>query len=230
MEDERYRRGQIYTIRNIKDDTMIYVGSTIDNLSKRFHRHKVQCKSGHSITLYSHIVDNDWSDWYIELYEMYPCNNKKELCRREGQVIREIGTINKKIEGRTKEKWYEDNKEKVSQYHKELYNDNKEKISQKHKEYYERNKEELIQKKKEWNEKNKEKVLEYKKEYIELNKEKISQKLKEYYERNKEEILQKVCCNICGAFLTKSGLKRHQRTKKCMEALNNTTSNIQDCE
>ncbi len=56
MEDERYKRGQIYTIRNIKDDTMIYVGSTIDNLSKRFHRHKIDCKSEQSkVTLYKHI-------------------------------------------------------------------------------------------------------------------------------------------------------------------------------
>ena len=175
MEDERYKRGQIYTIRNIKDDTMIYVGSTINSLSKRFHKHKIECKGGIScVTLYSYIIDNDWSGWYIELYEAYPCNNKKELERREGQIIREIGTINKNIAGRTIKEYREDNKE------------------------------EIIQKK------------------------------KEYYERNKEEInekrSEKLCCDICGAFSTKPNLAKHQRTKKCMEALNNTTSNIQDCE
>ena len=77
--DERYKRGMIYTIRNIKDDTMIYVGSTINTLSKRFDNHKSDCKRGLCFSLYSHIVDNDWTDWYIELYEAYPCNNKKEL-------------------------------------------------------------------------------------------------------------------------------------------------------
>jgi hypothetical protein len=227
MEDERYLRGQIYTIRNIKDDTMIYVGSTINSLSKRFHKHKKDCKGGIScITLYYHIVDNDWSDWYIELYEMYPCNNKKELCRREGQVIREIGTINKNIAGRTQKEYREDNKEKVSQYQKEYYESNKDELSKQKKEYYERNKE--------YREDNKEKVSQYNKAYREDNKEKVSQKLKEWYEDNKQKVLQKnkekVCCNICGAFSTKNHLPRHQRTKRCMEALNNTTSNIQDCE
>ena len=201
MEDERYRRGQIYTIRNIKDDTMIYVGSTIDSLSKRFYKHKMDCKGGISrVTLYSHIIDNDWSDWYIELYEMYSCNNKRELVRREGEVIREIGTINKCIAGRTKKEYREENEEY---------------LKQKDKEYYEKNKEKIIQKTKEWYEDNKE----YK-----------SQKSKEWYEKNKETKLQKVCCNICGTFSTKQHLPRHQRTKKCMEALNTTTSNIQDGE
>ena len=44
--DERYKRGMIYTIRNIKDDTMIYVGSSINNLSKRFCHHKGACNKG----------------------------------------------------------------------------------------------------------------------------------------------------------------------------------------
>jgi hypothetical protein len=204
-------------------------------LSKRFHKHKKDCEGGIScVTLYYHIVDNDWSDWYIELYEMYPCNNKKELERREGQVIREIGTINKKIEGRTKKEYYEDNKEKVSQKHKEWYNDNKETISQNAKEYYENNKEIISQYKKEYYENNKETISQKGKEWREHNKEHKSQKDKEYRECNKDKIAkkksEKVCCDICGAFTTKNNLKRHQQTKKCMEALNNTTSNIQDCE
>jgi hypothetical protein len=37
---------------------------------------------------------------YIELYEMYKCNTK-ELVKREGEIIRQIGTLNKNIAGRT---------------------------------------------------------------------------------------------------------------------------------
>jgi len=141
--DERYKRGMIYTIRNIKDDTMIYVGSSINNLSKRFDNHKRCCKVGKSgISLYSHIVDNDWSGWYIELYEMYPCNNKKELNRREGEVIREIGTINKYIAGRTKKeynqefrdvkiKWWKDNIIRMTELKKQNYIKNREEIAKK---------------------------------------------------------------------------------------------------
>ena len=51
--DERYKRGMIYTIRNIKDDEMIYVGSTINNLSKRFNSHKDACKKDLNVNLYN---------------------------------------------------------------------------------------------------------------------------------------------------------------------------------
>ena len=37
----------------------------------------------------------------IELFENFPCNSKEELNKKEGQIIREIGTINKQIAGRT---------------------------------------------------------------------------------------------------------------------------------
>ena len=114
--DERYKRAMIYTIRNIKDDTLIYVGSTINTLIKRFDAHKRGCKAGVSgISLYKHIENNNWSDWYIELYEMHPCDNKMELERREGQVIREIGTINKNIAGRSLKEYYKDNIDKLKE-------------------------------------------------------------------------------------------------------------------
>ncbi len=195
--DERYKRGMIYTIRNIKDDTMIYVGSSINNLSKRFNNHKTCCKAGRCINLYSHIKNNDWADWYIELYEVYPCNNKKELNRREGQVIREIGTINKCIPGRTM---------------KEYYNDNIDKCKEMNKKYRENNAE---------------KIKEYKKEYCECNADIIKEKRKKWRENNadiiKEKAKEKVCCNICGAFSTKDHLARHQKSIKCLsKSLDNT--------
>jgi hypothetical protein len=43
------------------------------------------------------LTDNCWTNWYIKLYEYFPCKNKPELHRREGEVISEIGTINKNI-------------------------------------------------------------------------------------------------------------------------------------
>ncbi len=170
--DERYKRGMIYTIRNIKDDAMIYVGSTINNLSKRFDNHKRDCKAGLAVNLYSHIVDNDWTDWYIELYEAYPCNNKKELNRREGQVIREIGTINKCIAGRTMKEWHEDNPE----YNKEYRENNADKLKEKRKIYYENNAD---------------KVKETRKKYYENNIDKEKEKAKQYREGNADKIKEK---------------------------------------
>ncbi len=133
--DERYQRGQIYTIRNITDDTLIYVGSTISPLPKRFHKHKKDCEYDRIISLYNYIENNDWGNWYIELYENFPCNSKKELERREGQVIREIGTINKCIAGRTRKEHYEDNKDVRLEYQKIYRENNADKIKEKAKEY-----------------------------------------------------------------------------------------------
>ena len=41
----------------------------------------------------------DLNDWYITLYEDIECENKEQLLKREGEVIREIGTLNKGIAG-----------------------------------------------------------------------------------------------------------------------------------
>ena len=195
--DERYKRGMIYTIRNIKDDTMVYVGSSINNLSKRFDNHKRCCKAGSSISLYSHIVDNDWSDFYIELYEAYPCNNKKELNRREGQVIREIGTINKKIQGRTRKEYYEDNIDIVKEIQKKYREENVDKIKKQRKEYYNENVD---------------KIKKERMEYCKKNADIVKEKKKE-----------KVCCNICGTFSSNRHLARHQKTKSCMSKIPDNT-------
>jgi hypothetical protein len=50
--------------------------------------------------------ETDMKDWYIELYEDYICERKEQLTQREGQVIREIGTLNKLIAGRTKQEYH----------------------------------------------------------------------------------------------------------------------------
>ena len=184
-----YQDGKIYTIRNYTDDSLIYVGSTIDTLSRRLAEHRYKCKAGSHISLHSHIVDNDWSNWYIELYEYYPCNNKVELNKREGEVIRELATINKNIAGRTNKEWREENANKLKEKKKKYYKDNTDKINEKHKEYYEENTYKL-------------------KEYR-----------KKYYEDNLEKYKEKVCCDICGAFTSKYGLARHQKTIKCTGAV-----------
>lgn len=118
-EFNKYTNSKIYTVRCLINPELIYVGSTTQPICKRFAAHKNNCKIGKSGSLYKHIIDNDWSNWHIELHEYYPCNNKEELCKREGEVIREIGTINKQIAGRNNKEWREDNPE-----HNKLWRDN----------------------------------------------------------------------------------------------------------
>ena len=171
--DERYKRGKIYTIRcRYDDDSLVYVGSTIQPLAKRIGLHRVNKKC----SLYK-LVDGDWDNWYIELYEEFPCDNKEQLEKREGEVIREIATINNRIAGRDMKQYRQDNRDK------------------------------LLEQMKQYNQNNRDDILEKKKQYHQANREKINEKRKE-----------KCKCDICGAEITKSNLRRHQKTAKCMSA------------
>ncbi len=96
-----YSKSQIYTIRNKNDNSLIYVGSTTQPLSKRWYSHKKNAYNekytGYdNMELYIKMREtNDIDNWYIELYENCPCNNKNELHRKEGEIIRLIATLNK---------------------------------------------------------------------------------------------------------------------------------------
>ena len=160
----KYKNGKIYTIRYKNDNRLIYVGSTVQPLYKRFCTHKSDSRDPkkENYLLYQKFSETDINDWYIELYEDCPCERREQLMQREGQVIREIGTLNKRIEGRTDKEWREDNKTHIKEYKKEYQETNKEKI-------------------KEYNETNKGKKKEYNKQYKEANKEKINEYARQYY-------------------------------------------------
>ena len=124
--DERYKRGKVYTIRCRYDDSLIYVGSTIDKLAKRMAGHRLNEKC----SLYK-LVNGDWDNWYIELYEDFPCNNREQLEKREGEVQRQIATINNRIAGRTRKEYRKENRDKLMEQCKQYYQDNKDKLLEK---------------------------------------------------------------------------------------------------
>ena len=88
-----YANGKIYTIRCKNDRKLIYLGSTTVKLSKRWCNHKYDYRNGNKLPFHRYI--EDINDWYIELYEECPCKNNDELTRREGQIMRDIATLNK---------------------------------------------------------------------------------------------------------------------------------------
>jgi|APGre2960657404_1045060.scaffolds.fasta_scaffold120122_1 hypothetical protein len=229
-----YQNGKIYTIRNRIDETLIYVGSTSQTLSQRMTQHRSDCKKRRHCrcSLYDYIIDNDWSNFYIELYEMYPCNQKCELEKREGEIIRQIATINIKINGRTKKEWYEDNPEYFKKYRennaeklkenkKIYYENNAEYFKEYHKKYRQDNIDKEKENKKIYYENNAEKIKERSKEWRENNADKVKERSKKYYKDNydklREKNKEKVCCDICGAFSLKHNLSRHQKSKKCTD-------------
>ncbi len=182
-----YNNGKIYKLWCIESD-LIYIGSTCNPLYKRFYQHKklMDCSSKKLFELSNNVK--------IELIEEYPCNNKMELNRKEGEHIRlnKEKCLNSYIAGRTKKESqddnYQKNKEKILLRQKEYREVNKKKMNIRERELYEVNKEKINLRKKELYEANKEKIHLRQKEYREKNKEKIKEMCKKYYEANKEKI------------------------------------------
>ena len=109
-----YKNGKIYQIlNNVNDD--VYVGSTTQPLCKRLYKHKADTKRRDNL-IHKLIREIGEDSIYIELIEIYPCNSREELRAREGYYIRERGTLNNLIAGRTQQEWIEDNKEQVKEY------------------------------------------------------------------------------------------------------------------
>ena len=216
-----YQNGKIYKLWSPQGEE-IYIGSTTQSLAKRKALHK-QMKN----KCCSKLLFEKYDDVRIELIEKYPCENKMVLNKREGHHIRNNECINRRIAGRTKKEYHEDNKEKIKEYEKEWYEDNKgkrkeqmkeyyEDNKEKFKEYYEDNKDKIKNKKKEYYEDNKEK----RKEYLEDNKEKIKEHKKEYYEEYyKEYCSKKVTCE-CGCEVRRDCLARHKRSIKHTNFIN----------
>ena len=102
-----YKNGKIYQILNIINDD-VYVGSTTQPLCKRLFKHKSDTKVRDG-NIHKLIRELGEDKFYIELIESYPCNNREELRAREGYYIRERGSLNKAIAGRTRQEWFEDN-------------------------------------------------------------------------------------------------------------------------
>ena len=175
-----YQNRKIYTIRCRTDDTKIYVGSTTTTLSRRIAEHRWASANKEKTKTRWYNEVEDWGDWYIELYEDCPCENKEQLFKREGEIIREIGNLNKTITGRT-----------VKEYKKGYREENKEKIAEYRANYWlnveVQNKDEINRKQKENREKrgNLDEVNRKIREKREANKDEVNRKLREYRAKKK---------------------------------------------
>ena len=142
-----YSLGKIYTIRCKNDQTLVYVGSTVEKLCNRFSKHKFQSMVNPNTKFYTTV--KDWNDWYIELYEDCPCERKEQLLKREGEIAREIGNLNMQTVGiysnmhkkEYMQKYREKHADEIKEYKKYNYESKKNEILQNQKEKYEKNKE-----------------------------------------------------------------------------------------
>lgn len=130
---EKYNNGKIYVIKS-NDDSIEYIGSTINSLSDRLSDHISDYKR-YLDGRYSYITSFEvlkLKDPFIVLLEDYPCSSKKELHEREKYWIKLKKCVNKAIPCRSKKEWYNDNKNYVINKSKKHYETNKETIKEKH--------------------------------------------------------------------------------------------------
>jgi hypothetical protein len=120
-----YQNGKIYSIRTPKTEKF-YIGSTTQILCKRFADHKSKFKKNNCKLTSKYLFELGFDDCYIELIENYPCNNKEELTKREGELMRQYKEqlVNNRLESIT----IEEIKEKKQICDKRYYDLNKDKI------------------------------------------------------------------------------------------------------
>ena len=96
-----YQHGKIYAVKNDITDE-VYIGSTVVSLSRRMVQHRSDAKMyPDKMPLTRKMSEIGIEHVYIELVEDYPCKNKEHLNKREGELIRELATINNRVEQRT---------------------------------------------------------------------------------------------------------------------------------
>lgn len=135
-----YKKGKIYAIKSHMTDE-VYIGSTIQSLNMRMGCHISHCKRGINISS-KHILQHP--DAYIELIEDYPCDTKKELLRREGEIINATSNcVNIAMSNRIYNKYRKEHKKRIKKYIKEYIEEQQEKVKEQRK----RRKKELIKEK-----------------------------------------------------------------------------------
>tara|TARA_R110000851_G_scaffold50612_1_gene120817 strand:+ start:157 stop:732 length:576 start_codon:yes stop_codon:yes gene_type:complete len=116
--------------------------------------------------------------------------------------------VNKTITGRTKQEYYQTNKDLIKKKNVAQYQRDRDKKLKQKAEYYKKNKDKIAAKKAIYREEHKEKIKSQVTEYREKNKEKLAAKRAEPYE-----------CE-CGSVVTHSGKAAHFRSQKHQDYIN----------
>lgn len=194
-----YSKGRIYIIKNNVNEK-VYVGSTTWEVAKRFNKHVSQRNKATDTTwrFYAALNEIGPENFFWEEIEKFPCQNKSQLTSREGHWIRHFKSwktdsgYNKKVEGRTRTEYYEDQIDTIKQNVKEYYQNNKNKIDEYKQQHYQEHAEHY---------------KEYKQEWYSKHRESIQQKNKE-----------KLTCT-CGAMVCRAAMATHLKSKRHCDRL-----------
>ena len=240
-----YRFGKIYKIIN-KINNKAYVGSTTDTLENRFlyhmnHARQVERYPGMKIYIAMRELNYDFTKFYIELIENYPCDEKEELLKQEGYWIRRLRTnedgygYNLKIAGRTAKEHYYENRDTILSNKREWYQDHKEEEAERHKNYRDNNLEHCRELEKKNRERNRENNLLASRNYHKKHKEERNENSKEYHQEHKDEINARKKANYdidkliiincpCGSITNKANYKSHIKSMKHINYINSLDS------
>ena len=137
-----YANGKIYKIWSPSTD-LTYIGSTCNKLHIRLFEHRSKFKiykAGKCAYMTSFKV-LEQPDYRILLIENYPCQNRAELNRREGEIIQAMTCVNKCVAGRTNKesckKYREERRDEIIDYQKKYREDHREEINKKQREKHE---------------------------------------------------------------------------------------------
>ena len=196
MTENMYEHGKIYKIVDAGYN-MCYYGSTVQSLANRMAGHRadyIQYKNNNKkhIASVAKIFDEyGIENCKIELVELFPCTNKMELHKKEGEYIRNNACVNKLIAGRTDQEYKADNKEKLLAYARAYHNANRDKLNENRKVWEANHKDERKEykktKDKEYRDNNREEILRKKKEYYQATKERFRAKKAQYRQDHREE-------------------------------------------
>ena len=184
-------------------DGNYYIGSTTD-FKQRKKSHINNAKFGKA-PFQQHFNDIGWNNVEFSIVEMSTIIDKVEYRKLENQYINldDGKCLNTRNAYLDRDKWREENKDKIQRYNKNYYANNKEEKALANKKYHDEHKEELYEKQKIYRENNLEKARKwardhhhrhkdeknaYSKEWYEKNKDTERQKQKEYKDKNKEQI------------------------------------------
>lgn len=171
----------MFFIYRLTDEVHDYYGQTEDS-DQRLKAHKnPSCGS------MSRLLDKSKMKMHI-IHRLY---TQEEADETEAFYQLNFDCVNKNIVGRTKQEFYQANKEKILEKRADYYQENKEKLNKKSTEYHKKNKEKIAAKAAIYREENKEKLAANKTEYYQENKEKILKQKQEYNQANKEKIAAK---------------------------------------
>ena len=183
-----YKNGKVYRIV-CRKTALVYYGSTVQDLDKRLWGHRNEYKKyvqdGQKYITSFDIYKGE--DYYIELVQLVPCENKKELETVERRFIEANTCVNKYIPTRTPHEYHEVHKKERGEYQKTYSETHSEKKREYAKRYREINKTEINAKEKLFRENHKTQLSESNKAYREKRRDEIRIQRKAYRERKKEE-------------------------------------------